>query len=78
MTNNKLNYICLYRIKCININVISHSVQMDESLEAMFKNKYFARNDMKNLIENALDRNHDGYISIQEWMQAMQLYDGES
>ncbi|VVC32682.1 EF-Hand 1, calcium-binding site,EF-hand domain pair,EF-hand domain [Cinara cedri] len=56
----------------------NQNMQMDESLETMIKNKYSARNDLKNLIENVLDRNHDGLISIEEWMQAMQQNDGES
>lgn len=53
-------------------------MQINDSLETIFKNKYSARNDLKYLIENVLDRNHDGYISVHEWMQAMQLNDGES
>lgn len=46
-------------------------LQLDESLEKMLKNKYFARN----LIEKLIDINQDGFISVDEMMQPI---DGES
>lgn len=44
---------------------------MDGSLEKILNNKYFARN----MIENLIDVNHDGYISVEELLQPD---DGES
>jgi len=40
---------------------------VDDSLEKMLKNKYFARN----LIEKLIDINQDGYVSINELLQPM-------